>query len=294
MQVKVDLQAIEENITRIISAYPDMKFSVMVKNFYSDTKIADIAIKNKVGLWSNNLAGGINYILNANNIHKHLGGIVLDLNEVRKLSTMCLQHKRSFQGYIPIDAGDRREGLSLRNAILLKNLASEYENEYFTISSAMITSGCTNGIAPSLDELRTMAEVLKMNGFNYLSIGGSYYLGRLFTGQLDNVGIDEIRFGEYALYGTTTPYFDVPDRWRGKEAIRVFAKVIWVYPDRKQFIVDVGQCKMDSDKSRVVSDDYSFSSCSTEYTVLNYEKNMPSVGDEVEFVPDYHSLIKLF
>lgn len=295
--VIVDLTKLRFNINKAADLCKESGIipSVMIKNFYTALWIGVEASITGVKVWATSIQDSFNYIIGRSDPDTHSGGIVVDLDEVISLSAQCLSRSGNpFKVYIPINAGDGREGLSVETAIALRKASEIYEGSGFKVRGAVITSGCINGNAPTPEELRALIVRLRSNGFDYISVGGSYYLGKLFDGDLEDIGIDEIRFGEYAIYGTTTPYHETPEDFRGYSSVTVEAPIAAVYEDRNEVLVMIGQTSVDTDKSTLLTEGFKFKACSTEYTILEYSGQVPNIGDKVTLVPDYHSLIKLF
>jgi len=290
MQINIEVENIVSNVKEAENICLDsgITVAVMVKDFYSKLRIQD-RIENKI--WSSKgVKNSYNYILFKNNIWRHKGGLVTTIDEVQKLSKSCKRYKRKFQGFVPINMFDDREGLSMFNAIRLIRFAKYYENKYFTLKAVSFTNGCLKDDLFSVDTLLKSILKLRLIGVNYVSVGGSYYLGKLLNDKLKKA-IDEVRIGEFVLYGTI-PFHDKKDYKIGLNALDVDMEIIAIYEDRKQALLKGGSSDLDTDLSELVSKGFEFVSVSTEYTIVKYE-NKPLLGDTVKFIPNYHSMIKL-
>lgn len=288
MRVKVDLEIVRENVKRAeaICKSINASCSIMVKDFYSELEIQK-EVTNRI--WSSkNIRNSYNYILFQNNIWRHKGGLVITKKEVVDLSKRCKRYRRKFQGFVPVNMWDDREGLHIDDAISLMHFAKQYENKFFSLSSALITNGCLNDDLHSVQKLRLKIIKLKVNGAKYISIGGSYYLGKIFDNEIKRGYIDEVRIGEYAMFGTI-PFYD---KMLGKNAIVLELKVIKLYEDRKHALLKGGSSHVDTNLSELINDNVKFVSNSTEYTIVKYV-NKPFLGSKIQFIPNYHSLIKL-
>lgn len=284
MKVVVYTDNIIENIRRAES-FVNVPVSLMFKDFYEDIfeHISD-RVKNKVfGL---HMDGSVCYSI-GKAAKNNCGAVVTSFSDVWKYcyaEGIGGSEMRSF--YIPINAEDDREGLSIYEA-------SKLANEIKTISRAnvygMITSGCLNEKYPSEERLYKIWEKLK-DCVESISLGGSFWLGN--SCNIPDF-ISDIRIGEYMLFGTI-PYCCDKDK-RGCNGIEIHTKVIGVYPERNRIILDCGYSMADMDKCSV---DYyaglEYVDSSSEYTIMK-SNNVSDfkIGDVVSFVPNYKSLVKL-
>ena len=154
----------------------------------------------------------------------------------------------------------------------------------------MITSGCLNDRHPSISRLYDIWDSLK-RCIESISLGGSFWLGQ--DDKLPNF-ISDVRIGEYMLFGTI-PYCNDKNK-RGFNGIELQTKIIGIYPDRDQLILDCGYSIADIDKCKI--DSYHFNlkyvDSSSEYTIMECARVSDyHLGDVVTFIPNYKSLVKL-
>ena len=123
-----------------------------------------------------------------------------------------------------------------------------------------------------------------------ISLGGSFWLGQ--EDKLPHF-ISDVRIGEYMLFGTI-PYCDAKEK-KGLNGIELKTKVLCVYPERRQLLLDCGYSMANIDKCRVDHcTDLRFVDASSEYTIMQCDHVSDyRIGDVVTFIPDYKSLVKL-
>jgi hypothetical protein len=290
MQIIVDRQSVLSNwatAEELCSAY-GVTCSLMVKDFYASVGLQHLVIPRRI--WSGeSIQGGFNYVVGANQPGFHIGGLITDPEEFDEIVSDCERLSVSFEGVVPVNLLDDREGLSMDDVAWLKEIADNNRSNV-TLDTALITSGCMHDKTPTPEELKEAIDVLKSLGFSSVSVGGSFYLGWLIDGILPN-NVDDIRLGEYVLYGTI-PYYPLKSQYKGSACLSVKLPIIRVYEDRKQVLLLGGATRLNSKDCEIVDRNFSFSNSSTEYTIVNY-KEKPRVGDLVEMVPDYFSLSKL-
>lgn len=290
MRIELDSGAIKRNYNKAkeFCSNSGVSCSVMVKDFYGGLGIQNIV---DAKFWSNRvIKGGINYIVGSSEVGFNSGGIVLSHKDAVRLAKDAKDRKVNFVMYIPVNLVDNREGLTLYDAIALHSYAKGLENGFFRVGGAVITSGCMDDNVPSFMQLSAVVDTLKKVGFDLVSVGGSYYLGWIIDNKLP-LGIDDMRIGEYVIYGTV-PFYPIHSNNKGEPAIKVRLEIIAVYKERREVLLLGGSSKIDIDKSICLSGNFEFRNKSTEYTIMSY-KSEPKVGEFVKFVPDYHSLIKL-
>ncbi len=284
MKVVVYTDNIIANIEKAESLV-NVPVSLMFKDFYEDIySHVKGRVNNKVfGLHLND---SICYSIGKAN-KNNCGAVVTSFSDVWKYcysSDPVNSEMRSF--YIPINANDDREGLSVYEA-------SKLANEIRTISNAhvygMITSGCLNEKHPSEELLYQIWDKLK-DCVESISLGGSFWLGK--DGKLPEF-ISDVRIGEYMLFGTIPYYLD----WKkiGLNGIEIHTKVIGVYPERNQLILDCGYSMVDMDKCKVKNyEGLEYVDSSSEYTIMESSKVAYfKIGDVVRIIPNYKSLVKL-
>lgn len=278
MKLIIDTKAIEYNI-RKAKTLCHADISLMFKDFYDymfpyvNTSLA----KSCYGL---NLKGSICYSINkATPINK--GALVISLLDAKR----CIEECNIKELYIPVNARDNREGLSIQDAINLSKKIKDIEDVPLTV---MITSGCLNEKHPTREELDEIWSYTKKE-FKSISLGGSYWLGK--DAPLPEY-VSELRIGEYMLFGTI-PYNNEFVK-KGKLGIIVNTEVIGVYPERKQILLDCGYSMADMDKSVCCDSRLKYIDSSSEYTIMHTDTpNCFRLGDIVDFIPNYKSLVKL-
>lgn len=284
MKVIVYTRNIIENIEKAQS-FVNVPISLMFKDFYEDIyEHIRSKIRNKIfGL---HLKDSVCYSI-GKATKDNIGAVVTSFSDVWKYLTIngnSCQGIRNF--YIPINACDNREGLSIYEA-------SKLANEIKTISSSriygLITSGCLNENHPSKKELYRIWNGLH-NDIESISLGGSFWLGE--NSELPDF-ISDVRIGEYMLFGTI-PFCDNKEKL-GLNGIEVQTKIIGIYPERNQLILNCGYAIADLDKFQIdYHEDLKYVDSSSEYTIMQCEHvSNYRIGDVICFVPDYKSLVKL-
>ncbi len=274
MKVIIDTSAIEKNIAKA-QKLVNVPISLMFKDFYEDIS-RHINIPQKMNVFGLHLPDSVCYSINkADNINE--GALVVSYEDYVRCYQLGI---RKF--YIPINAGDNREGLSASDADQLAcNIDDDCEIH------GLITSGCINDEAPSIKELCSIYD--SINHIPTISLGGSYYLAKGFLPDF----VSDIRIGEYMLFGTI-PYDDCDYRL-GENAIRLKTKVIESFKNDR-FLVDCGYSMADMDKCRPIgcSDSCRHIASSSEYSVYDQHLDSPfKVGEEIDFDINYKSLVKL-
>ena len=274
MKVIIDTSAIEKNIAKA-QKLVNVPISLMFKDFYEDIS-RHINIPQKMNVFGLHLPDSVCYSINkADNINE--GALVVSYEDYVRCYQLGI---RKF--YIPINAGDNREGLSTSDA---DQLAITINDDCEI--RGLITSGCINDKAPSIKELCSIYDGIKH--IPSISLGGSYYLAKGFLPDF----VSDIRIGEYMLFGTI-PY-DNCDYRLGENAIRLKTKVIESYAGDR-FLVDCGYSMADMDKCKPigVSDFCRHIASSSEYSVYDQHLDDPfKVGEEIDFDINYKSLVKL-
>lgn len=274
MKVIVDTAAIERNIAKA-QRLVNVPISLMFKDFYDDIS-NHINIEQKMNVFGLHLKDSVCYSINKAD-DKNRGALVVSLEDYIRCYQLGI---RNF--YIPINAGDNREGLSASDADQLAcNIDDDCEIH------GLITSGCINEEAPSIEELCSIYD--SINHIQTISLGGSYYLAKGFLPDF----VSDIRIGEYMLFGTI-PYDDCDYRL-GENAIRLKTKVIESFKNDR-FLVDCGYSMADMDKCKPigVSDFCRHIASSSEYSVYDQRLYSPfKVGEEIDFNINYKSLVKL-
>ena len=274
MKVIVDTAAIERNIAKA-QKLVNVPISLMFKDFYDDIS-HHINIPQKMNIFGLHLPDSVCYSINKAD-DRNRGALVVSLEDYIRCYQLGI---RKF--YIPINAGDNREGLSASDA---DQLACKIDDDCEI--HGLITSGCINDEAPSIEELYSIYD--SINHIPSISLGGSYYLAKGFPPDF----VSDIRIGEYMLFGTI-PYDDCDYRL-GENAIRLKTKVIESFKNDR-FLVDCGYSMADMDKCKPigVSDFCRHIASSSEYSVYDQHLDDPfKVGEEIDFNINYKSLVKL-
>lgn len=284
MKVIVYTKNIIENIEKAQS-FVNVPISLMFKDFYEDIHehIAD-KIRNKIfGL---HLKDSVCYSI-GKATKDDIGALVTSFADAWKYLTIDGEGCQGIHNYyIPIDAYDNREGLSIYEA-------SKLANEIRMLSDAhiygMITSGCLNDKYPPMSRLYDIWDNLK-GYIESISLGGSFWLGQY--DKLPNF-ISDVRIGEYMLFGTI-PYCNDEEK-KGFNGIELQTRIIGIYPERNQLILDCGYSMADMAKCKIpYYTNLKYVDSSSEYTIMQYDHVSDyHIGDVVRFVPDYKSLVKL-
>lgn len=302
MVIKIDRKAIAFNIHKAERIAKGVPVSIMLKRFYD--YLADIECVKTRKLYSQGIPNSVCYALHSAG-SQHSGAVVADFDDFKE----CYHVYGIKEFYIPFNALDDREGLDKRRCeCLALRIRKSFDDVKLYM---MVTSGCLNDKHPGLnhieDEWRTWASAL----FDGVSLGGSFYLAELESYMRATerqvlceysaiIGIyraatphfiTDVRIGEYALFGTI-PFCNQKHLF-GHNAITVESEVIGVYPYRRQIVVRGGYSEIDTDKCTLLSGGLTFSDVSSEYTIYNDPFLRYKMGDKVEVVPDYKSLVKL-
>lgn len=277
MIVEINTRVILGNIEKAKSI-ANRPISLMFKDFYEDiySHIGDTGCK----IFSKNLEGSVCYSLYNSKV-KHKGCFVT--KDTDFIISFCSCNIDEF--YIPINANDNREGLCINEAVKLCKFIKCHNSHSVKLYGA-ITSGCLNEKHPSIAELDAIWSAVSpyMEG---LSIGGSFWLAKQNLPDY----VSDIRIGEYMLFGTI-PY-DSTKELLGQNAIKIKARVVGVYPERKQIIVDCGYSLADVKDCTVHHPGLKYVDSSSEYTIFEIDGYEMNIGEEVEITPNYKSLVKL-
>lgn len=275
MRVLINREALKSNIEKAKTLSRGVPVSLLFKDFYEDIydEIGDCGCD----VFSMNKTFSNCYAIGKVN-ERHAGAVVTSISQLENADYITLK-----KVFIPIDAYDNREGLSVDNARFLAHAVKVIYPEVQVIG--MITSGCLNERAPKMTDLRDIWYKLG-DKIESISIGGSYWLGR--DEELPNF-IRDVRIGEYMLFGTI-PYNNDKEKL-GTNAINIEAEVIGVYPERNHILLDFGYAKAEPDKC-VYPDGLFYVDSSSEYTILYTTKHY-GIGDKMLVKPNYKSLVKL-
>jgi len=187
--------------------------------------------------------------------------------------------------YIPINAYDNREGLSVYDTDILARTLKSIDKE--TNVYGMITCGCLNCNHPELSEMNEMWEKLQ-SSIEAISLGGSFWLDK---GELPSY-ISDVRIGEYMLLGTI-PYSSDTEK-RGENGIEIEAKIVGVYPERGQLLIDCGYSVADVKDCRTLDTALQYQYSSSEYTIYAApDVSSYRLGETVRLISNYYSLVKM-
>lgn len=274
MKVLVDKRILLSNIEKAKALAGSSAISVMLKSFY---EYIGPLLPESIVKFSKDSEDTICYSI-GNSKPFHNGAVVVDIEDA--LNSYYQNNIDTF--YIPIDSGDSREGLTIKNAVALAKRINAVND---TKCVAMITSGCINENHLSYKKLCDLWKSIK-NDFSGISLGGSFYLQKRIPSF-----VTEVRIGEYMLFGTI-PYCEDVSRF-GSNSIQVEMEVIAVYRERKQVIVRGGYEHLNTKESKLLSGGLEYVDSSSEYTIYSDPFDMYQVGDKVRVVPSYKSLITL-
>ena len=256
--------------------------SLMFKDFYEDIYYS---IKDRVSndLFSFHIDNSVCYSIGKANSCQKGAVAVTEFDAMDCVVNRCVSNV-----YIPIDAYDYREGVSLYEATQIAKMVHSCNDNAHTF--AMITSGCMNKERPSMQRLYEIWNKLNTH-VESISLGGSFWLGQ--NEELPDF-ISDIRIGEYMLFGTI-PYNGEKEKI-GEKGIKLFTKVIGVYPERRHILLDCGYSMGDMSECKCLDKNLEYYNCSSEYTVMKVlNDTCPDycIGDTVSFIPNYKSLVKL-
>ena len=255
--------------------------SLMFKDFYEDIwKHIHYRVDNDI--FSLHFEDSVCYSI-GKAIHNQKGAVTVTAYEAMD----CVVNKGIKKIYIPINAFDNREGVSLFEARQIANTVRKCDDN--SHAYGMITSGCLNENSPNMQRLCEIWS--KLNSYiESISLGGSFWLGQ--NEDLPKF-ISDVRIGEYMLFGTI-PY-NSDDEKLGLNGIELQTEVIGIYPERNQILLDCGYSMADMGECRCLDNHLDFSNSSSEYTIMKVygDSSDYCIGDIVTFIPNYKSLVKL-
>ena len=280
MKVTIYTDNIVKNIKKA-ETLVDVPVSLMFKDFYEDIW-EHIHHRVDNSIFSLRYEDSVCYSIGKASYGQKGAVVATTLDAMNSVVDKCINHI-----YIPINAFDNREGLSLfESKQITKAVCKLNEN---VCVYGMITSGCLNANRPSINRLHEIWS--KLNGhIESISIGGSFWLGQDKT--LPEF-ITDVRIGEYMLFGTI-PYYEGEEKL-GLNGIELQTEVIGVYPERNQILLDCGYSMADMAECRCLDKNLVFSDSSSEYTIMSVcgDSSNYCIGDIVTFIPNYKSLVKL-
>lgn len=269
MKLIVDREMMLANIKRA-EQLCSSPIALMFKDFYSDMYDSCFADYN---CFSNDCEIPFDVTANIGNPLKTKGKVITSLAELEK-------HIDSIERlYVPINHLDNREGVDIITAKKIFKRFDDKDNSY-----VMLTSGCISEDAPTDEDIMRYSSIFCDHYATGISVGGSYYLQRDFHPSI----VKEVRIGEYMLFGTI-PYCNKRELFN-YPALVFITKVIEVYPERKQILVDGGTASINAKDSTLLSGGIQYSNASCDYTIYNDPFGKYKVGDIIEMIPDYNSL----
>ncbi|MDD3404957.1 MAG: hypothetical protein PHH23_01645 [Paludibacteraceae bacterium] len=280
MKVFIDKSAIESNIKNAerITGKP---IALMFKDFY-EYVYPCLDVKNNI--LSKHIDNSVCYSIGCASTQNN-GSVISCFQEALKFHNDFGIKKF----YIPINSLDNREGFGLYKATKMANVVRKMIPD--AELTAMITSGCINEYFLPISFWNSMDNETR-SAFNRWSLGGSFYLGHeeFFS------FADEIRIGEYMLFGTIP--FCEKNHLLGRNGITFKTRVLAVYPERDEFICDCGYSVCDIQNcsflgfNKIKRASVDFVDSSSDYAIFKGCKGVEA-GYELLFVPDYKSLVKL-
>lgn len=274
MIVDIDIRSIKANIRQAESLVKP-SIGLMFKSFYEDIYYHIGDLSNNI--YSKNIQGSVCYGL-CQATEKHSACVINDFVQYEDAKRLGID-----KFYIPINARDNREGLSVNDAYQLCSMIRQ--RDVTSDLYGMITSGCLNENHPSEKELNIVWDTLG-RFIKSLSLGGSYWIAKKCIPSF----VGEIRIGEFMLFGTI-PYSS-DERLQGRSAISIRSSVISVFRDRGELIIDCGYSLADVDKCQILTQGLRYVDSSSEYSIFRYDRDF-RCGDEIIMTPNYKSLVKL-
>lgn len=281
MELILKTEVFERNIDKARALSP-VPVSLMFKEFY---EYVYEHIGNSTGskVWAMNIDGSINYSIGKYHV-RNGGCVVTTIYDVVK----AREHGIS-DFYVPIDASDGREGLSVYDAYkLLRDIGACNAAKAY----GLITCGCMGPARPSSAQLKALCSHFE-GVAQGISIGGSFWLGHL-----DDLPpqISDLRIGEFMLFGTIP--FSRKYELFGENGIELRCKVLEVFQQRRELIIDCGYALADMKECKIVNApiQLTYKGTSSEYSIYSYDDECGrgvKIGDEVTLIPDYFSLVKL-
>lgn len=277
MKVIIDTKCLLGNIAKA-QDLANKPIALMFKDFYEDIYSHIQTDIKGLRYYALNLAGSVCYSIEKAKA-ANAGTIVVSGSAAETCAKMGIK-----DFFIPINADDDREGLSLYET---KKLGEEIRS-WGTVHG-LITSGCMNDRKPSMKRLleiwRKEKDVLAD-----ITLGGSFWLGQDVC--LPDF-VSEVRIGEYMLFGTI-PYNEQKEKL-GHNGILLETRVVSVYPERSHILLDCGYSMADMEKCHCENTSLQYVDSSSEYTIMDAGKSASDycVGDKVFFTPNYKSLVKL-
>lgn len=279
MEVKISIGKINRNIdkARQLVGCP---VALMFKEFY---EYVSKSVKYSGVIYGKHLQGSVCYSIGEAD-GRNDGAVVISLDDAMRLYWKFGMRKF----FIPINANDNREGVSVERARELAHQIRLSAEDSRIVG--LVTSGCMDTNAPTTGELDSIWK--RLGGcVSHISIGGSYWLDKA---EIIPSYVGEVRIGEYMLFGTIP--FSKRYECFGENAIEFEAKVIGVYPERSQFIVDAGYSVVDIRNCCMLSHhpDARLVNASSEYAIFSTSSiSGYEVGQLIRFKPDYYSMVKI-
>ena len=164
-----------------------------------------------------------------------------------------------------VDAFDRREGITIRQAEAVKDK-----------QTAIVNFACCNGLVPKASDVNRIYDILKTQGWKKVSMGGSLLLW------YDDIQADEIRVGEALLTGYSTIYNEYY-----LECSNPFEITLDMYGSNEDhYILNTGFQYLGG-----------FTNCepecvNTDFTIISKRYDI-ATHKEIMLQPDYYTLMKL-
>src|SRR5690606_16642669 len=159
-----------------VCATQGLSCSIMVKDVYQPLGIQNMVEET---VWSHSIGGSLNNKVGSNDVRRDSGGIIRTVDEAHYLRGSLEEYGLQYQVFVPVNLKDDREGLDIETALALIEEFKDLNDEFFSLNSVIITTGCLHGNIPTYSELKETCLRLRQAGVKYITIGGSHYLGWL-------------------------------------------------------------------------------------------------------------------
>lgn len=273
MRYIVSREILNRNISVAQSLIGQRTLSLMFKEYY-ESLYSEKMFSPTGEIFSVNLPGSICYALGKAGAGNK-GALVNVLSDAKSL-----YDKGVHLFYVPIDAHDGREGLSIYEARLLTDSIHQFLGEDVEVRG-MITNGCVNSFhIEKREEWIDLWQAFEGH-ITGLSVGGSYWLDK--TCELPDF-VNDIRIGRFMLFG----YIPYSDKEYGKNSMVLEGIVLGVNLSNHTVMVDIGDAYCDPSQCEPYQKDLSFYNTSSNYALFrSNSQNKYFIGQKLYFTPNY-------
>ena len=211
-------------------------------------------------------------------------GLATKRNKAALVNTIGDVHRLRYSGicqfYIPIDTGDEREGLPLKEASCLADTIRK-EYGYGVSIKGMVTNGCINDSHPkSRKEWDSVWRAIHQN-VESLSVGGSFWLDK--SEQLPDY-VSDVRIGRFMLFG----YIPYSSERPAKPCLKLESVVLGINKNAGKIMLDMGDAYCDPLQCIPCEEGLSLMDTSSNYAVFRTDDTSKyEIGQKLLFIPEY-------